>query len=135
MNVTPTQMVNVGNFAPTTDATATAPAHADDVAKFRQAFADAAPQNAEQASQVKPVSDELSPSFKAVLSQFDSLNGHATKLGKIADAMRTSGRDLSPSQIIDMTMRCQELVFHAELTSNVANRSSDGVQQLFRQQS
>jgi hypothetical protein len=27
------------------------------------------------------------------------------------------------------------MVFQAELTSNVANRSSDGVQQLFRQQS
>jgi len=134
MNVVPTQMVNVGNFA-ATEPTATAPAHADDVAKFRQSFADAAPKNVEQAEQVAPISNELSPSFKAVLSQFDSLNGHATQLGKVADAMHTSGRDLSPSQIIDMTMRCQELVFHAELTSNVANRSSDGVQQLFRQQS
>ena len=134
MNVLPTQMVNVADFS-ATQAPATAPAHVDDIAKFRQSFADAAPTNVAQAEQVAPVPQELSAGIKAVLNQFDSLNGHASQLGKMADAMRSSDRDLAPSQIIDMTMRCQEMVFQAELTSNVANRSSDGVQQLFRQQS
>ncbi|WP_266167808.1 hypothetical protein [Dyella subtropica] len=131
MNVLPTQMVNVADFTATQPA-ATAPAHVDDIARFRQSFADAAPVNAEQ---VAPVPQELSAGFKAVLNQFDSLNGHASQLSKLADAMRSSGRDLAPSQIIDMTMRCQEMVFQAELTTNVANKSSEGVQQLFRQQS
>jgi hypothetical protein len=31
-------------------------------------------------------------------------------------------------------MQCQEFMFQAQLTSNIANRSADGVQQLFRQQ-
>ena len=41
---------------------------------------------------------------------------------------------LTPGEIIELTMRCQEFMFHCQLTSNIANRSSDGVQQLFRQQ-
>jgi hypothetical protein len=134
VNVLPTQMVNVADFA-ATQPTANAPAHVDDIAKFRQSFADAAPANVAQTEQVAPVPQELSASIKTVLDQFDSLNGHASQIGKLANQMQASGRDLQPSQIIDMTMRCQELVFQAELTSNVANRSSDGVQQLFRQQS
>jgi hypothetical protein len=132
MNVLPTPMVSVASFASAPAAT-TAPAHADDIAKFQQSFADATP--ASQTEQVTPVTHELTAGFRAVLNQFDSLNGHAGKIGKMAEAMRSSGRDLAPSQIIDMTMQCQQMVFQAELTSNVANRSSDGVQQLFRQQS
>jgi hypothetical protein len=129
-------MVNVADFAATqTSASAPAAAHAEDIAKFRQSFADAAPGNVNPAEQVSAVPQELSASIKAVLNQFDSLNGHAAQIGKLANQMQSSGRDLQPSQIIDMTMRCQEMVFQAELTSNVANRSSDGVQQLFRQQS
>ncbi|MFC4763263.1 hypothetical protein [Dyella koreensis] len=134
MNVLPTQMVNVAHFAATEPKTVT-PAHVDDVAKFRQTFADAAPANAVQGEQVTPVSHEMSAGFKAVLSQFDSLNGRANQLGRLSEAMKANGRDLSPSQVIDMTLKCHELVFQAELTSNVANRSSEGVQQLFRQQS
>jgi len=34
-----------------------------------------------------------------------------------------------------MTMQCHQFLFQSQLTSNVANRTSDGVQQLFRQQS
>lgn len=136
MNVLPTQMVNVADFAATQgSATTPAPAHVDDVAKFQQNFADAAPSNVNQTEQVAPVPQELSASIKAVLNQFDSLNGQTAQIGKMANAMSSSGTDLKPSQIIDMTMRCQEMVFQTELTSNVANRSSDGVQQLFRQQS
>ncbi len=37
--------------------------------------------------------------------------------------------------MLNLTVKCHEFMFHAELTSNVANRTSDGVQQLFRQQS
>ncbi|WP_157510965.1 hypothetical protein [Frateuria sp. Soil773] len=133
MNVLPTQMLSVANFA-ATPAANTAPAHLDDVAKFKQSFADAAPKPAATEA-VTPVSHELSPSLKAVLGQFDSLNGQASRLGKLSEAMKANSRDLSPGQIIDMTLKCHELVFQAELTSNVANRSSEGVQQLFRQQS
>jgi len=76
MNVLPTQMVNVADFAATQPA-ATAPAHVDDIAKFRQSFADAAPTNVVQTEQVAAVPQELSSSIKAVLNQFDSLNSRA----------------------------------------------------------
>jgi hypothetical protein len=42
---------------------------------------------------------------------------------------------LKPSELMMLTMRSHEFLFHCELTANVANRSSDGMQQLFRQQS
>ena len=44
MNVLPTQMVNVADFS-ATQASGPAPAHVDDIAKFRQTLADAAPTN------------------------------------------------------------------------------------------
>jgi hypothetical protein len=137
MNVAPMQMIDVANFATQQagNAGTPAPAHFDDVTKFQQNFADAAPAQVANAEAVAPVTHELSTGFKAVMSQFDSLNGKATQLGKLATAMRHSSKDMTPGQVVDMTMKCQELVFQAELTSNVANRGSDGVSQLFRQQS
>ena len=39
-----------------------------------------------------------------------------------------------PGEIMKLTVRCQEFMFHCQLTSNIANRTSDGLQQLFRQQ-
>jgi hypothetical protein len=36
--------------------------------------------------------------------------------------------------MVMLSMRCQEFMFHCQLTSNIANRTSDGLQQLFRQQ-
>ena len=33
-----------------------------------------------------------------------------------------------------MTVKAHEFMFHCQLTANVANRTSDGLQQLFRQQ-
>lgn len=140
MSVSPLQMVSVSSFADAqagaaAGATTTTTAHMQDVAKFRQAFTQAQPTQAAQDVKVAPASQDLSAGVKSILGQFDLLNGNATKLTKMADAMRASGNEMTPSQIIDMTLRCHELVFQAELTSNVANRSSEGVQQLFRQQS
>jgi len=42
--------------------------------------------------------------------------------------------ELTPGQMVMLTVRCHEFLFHCEMTSNVANRTSDGFQQLFRQQ-
>ena len=56
-------------------------------------------------------------------------------LGKIDfSAAQAAGRDMSPSEMVQLTVRCQEFMFHCQLTSNIANRTSDGLQQLFRQQ-
>ena len=43
--------------------------------------------------------------------------------------------EMTPSQMLEVTMQCHQFLFQSQLTSNVANRTSDGVQQLFRQQS
>ena len=43
--------------------------------------------------------------------------------------------EMKPSELMQFTMRSHEFLFHCELVANVANRSSDGMQQLFRQQS
>jgi hypothetical protein len=42
---------------------------------------------------------------------------------------------MTPADMLAMTTQAYEFLFHCELTSNVANRTSEGVQQLFQQQS
>lgn len=101
-----------------------------DVARFQEAYANAATPPVQA-----PVAVEAaSPGFKAVLQNLDSLNGRVGSLGELAQSIE-SGVDPTPSQMLQLTVKCHEFMFHAELTSNVANRTSDGVQQLFRQQS
>lgn len=62
-----------------------------------------------------------------------SLNEHSAALAEQMEGLQE--RDMKPSELMMLTMRSHEFLFHCELVSNVANRSSDGVQQLFRQQS
>lgn len=101
-----------------------------DIARFQEAFANAAPTQVSAAPTVEPVS----PGFKAVLQNFESLNGRVSNLGELA-ANLEAGAEPTPGEMVQLTVKCHEFLFHAELTSNVANRTSDGVQQLFRQQS
>ncbi len=76
------------------------------------------------------------PSQAAVqlMKPFEHINGEASRLSLDANAARSAGRDMSPSEMVQLTVRCQEFMFHCQLTSNIANRTSDGLQQLFRQQ-
>ena len=71
---------------------------------------------------------------KQLMSPFEHINNQAAQLSTQANAAQAAGRDMSPSEVVLLTMRCQEFMFHCQLTSNIANRSSDGLQQLFRQQ-
>ena len=41
---------------------------------------------------------------------------------------------MTPGEMVMLTVRAQEFLFHSQLTANIANRTSDGLQQLFRQQ-
>lgn len=141
MSVSALPMVDVSSFASAqtgaaagTTATTTT-AHMDDVSRFQQVFSQAQPTQAAQEVKTAPASQDMSTGIKSILGQFNLLNSNATQLTKMADAMSASNKTMTPSEIIDMTLRCHELVFQAELTSNVANRSSEGIQQLFRQQS
>lgn len=79
----------------------------------------------------------LSPSSETVaqvFKPFDHINAEASSLAQMAEAARNAGAEMSPGEVVQLTLRCQEFMFHCQLTSNIANRSSDGLQQLFRQQ-
>ncbi|HEX6362719.1 MAG TPA: hypothetical protein VFZ93_07180 [Albitalea sp.] len=72
---------------------------------------------------------------RQLMKPFEHINGEAARLSADAQAAKAGGRELSPSEMVMLTVRCQEFMFHCQLTSNIANRTSDGLQQLFRQQS
>jgi hypothetical protein len=71
-----------------------------------------------------------SGTVRTLMQPLQSINLDAQKLSG-----QTPGGALLPSEMMQLTIRSQQFLFHCELTSNVANRTSDGVQQLFRQQS
>lgn len=86
---------------------------------------------------VAPVgtADALSPALKSMFAQLERVNGQAKSVSEYAQSAQASGSEMSPGEVVNLTMKCHEFMFHCQLTSNVANRTSDGIQQLFRQQS
>jgi hypothetical protein len=71
---------------------------------------------------------------KALMKPFEHINGEALRIADEAKVAQTKGHEMTPGDMMMLTMRCQEFMFHCQLTSNIANRTSDGLQQLFRQQ-
>jgi len=82
----------------------------------------------------RPVSSP-SEAAKQMMKPFEHINTEAAHLSSDASAAKAAGREMTPSEMVNLSMRCQEFMFHCQLTSNIANRTSDGLQQLFRQQS
>jgi hypothetical protein len=74
--------------------------------------------------------DTATPSLLAPLS---ALNSGSGSLARVADAMSVGG-SFTPGQLLELSLQTHEFVFRCQLTATVANRSGDGVQQLFRQQ-
>jgi hypothetical protein len=72
---------------------------------------------------------------RAVAKPLDYINKEAENIVNYAKSAVESGNELTPSEIVMLTARSHEFMFHCQLTSNIANRTSDGLQQLFRQQS
>lgn len=72
---------------------------------------------------------------EALFAPLDFINNEAKSLADYATNAIESGNELTPSEIVTLTTRSQEFMFYSQLTSNVANRTADGLQQLFRQQS
>jgi len=73
-------------------------------------------------------------SMQALFKPLEHLNDEASSLHEVADIAQATGTDMTPSEMVTLTVRCQEFLFHSQLTANIANRTSDGLQQLFRQQ-
>jgi len=104
-----------------------------DVTQFEAAL-----QNSEAAGAPQlaaPVDGSDANGFRAVLENLDSLNGRVDLLSDSALDYASGAREFTPGDMLEMTVRCHQFLFQCELTTNVANRSSDGIQQLFRQQS
>jgi len=78
---------------------------------------------------------KASEAAKALMSPFEHINAEATRLSADAKAAQSSENALSPGDMVMLTARCQEFSFHCTLMSNIANRTSDGLQQMFKQQS
>lgn len=107
-----------------------------DVAQFRAAW--------DRAGGAAPAAPEAAPpvarsgegqGMRAVFDTLKSLNGRADNMADRAELFRAGGTDnLAPGDMLMMTMHAHEFLFRCQLTANVANRSSDGIQQLFRQQ-
>ncbi len=100
----------------------------------------AAPSGAQAAhgvgpSQAPSAIEASSPALESMMQPFEHISTEAAELSRRADAAAASGHTMTPGEMIMLTVRCQEFMFHCQLTSNVANRTSDGLQQLFRQQS
>ena len=95
------------------------------------------PQAAQQPTAVEAAQAPAptSKAAQALLTAFDNINGGANSIREIANRLGASSTEFTPSQVIQLTVECHEFMFKTQLTSNVANRTSDGIQQLFRQQS
>jgi hypothetical protein len=87
-----------------------------------------------KANQLPPGDTSIAGPAKGMFDALDQINLQARSVSDYAATAEASGGQLTPGEIIQLTMKCQEFMFQCQLTSNIANRSSDGVQQLFRQQ-
>jgi len=116
-----------------------------DIARFENAYnaglSGSGPQRpgsvgaAQSTTAVQPSGSILdSPAMRAFVQPLDRINQAAKTLVEETQAMTADG-DLTPSQTLLLTVRAHEFMFQCELTANVANRTSEGIQQLFRQQS
>ncbi|ALN83544.1 hypothetical protein IEQ11_01005 [Lysobacter capsici] len=113
-------------------------ASAYDIREFAAAFdrgASPTSAGAQAGAPAQAAPTEMSQGTRAVLAALDNLNGGADKIDAATKTMSANSADLTSGEMIQMTMRCHQFMFTSQLTSNVANRTSDGIQQLFRQQS
>lgn len=79
--------------------------------------------------------EALAPAMKGIFNQLEFVNSQASNLAAHAKAAEAKGAAITPGEMIGLTVQCHEFMFNCQLTSNIANRTSDGLQQLFRQQS
>jgi hypothetical protein len=99
---------------------------ASDIARFEAALMRVEAGNAASAP--------ASAGVQALMKPFGHLDAQAASLSEKAAQFVASGNEMTPGDMIMMTVRSHEFMFHCQLTSNAANRTSDGLQQLFRQQ-
>jgi hypothetical protein len=100
-----------------------------DFGGFQQALAQASAR-----LEARPA-ESSSEAARQLIKPFEHINSEAAQLSADARLAQSGAQEMSPGQIVALTVRSTEFMFHCQLTSNIANRTSDGLQQLFRQQS
>lgn len=136
VNLSALQIAGLSN-SPTSSPTGASNAgepSAYDIASFRQSMERAQTVNEAGAATPEAVTPAESEGLRAVFSTLDTLNGRAGILEAKSSVFTSGDRDMSPGDMLMLTVESHEFLFHCELTANVANRTSDGIQQLFRQQ-
>jgi hypothetical protein len=91
----------------------------------------AAPVNVNAIDPVRAPGEAMEVLFKPLTH----IDGAANSLATQAQSALESGASLSPGEMVGLTVKCHEFMFQCQLTANAANRTSDGLQQLFKQQS
>ncbi|ARU59434.1 hypothetical protein OLMES_5454 [Oleiphilus messinensis] len=97
-----------------------------------QTLHQSAPVKTEMTSAVQSVE---TTGLESAVNMLKDLNGSVASIGEEALNLQAELHDLSPGQMLKLTVQAQQFLFQSQLTANVANRTSEGVQQLFRQQS
>ena len=103
-------------------------------ARFAAAMDNARTQAAQPLATAEAVSP-VNPTMQGVFDKLSSLDTQAKGLAEEARAAELSGGTMTPGEVVQLSVRAHEFMFNAQLTSNMANRTSDGLSQLFRQQS
>ncbi len=111
-----------------------------DVAQFRAQMND--PSKVENPAATESATNAMPPSsvtesagVQNIVQALDGLNLKAQQLENTAHSFLAEGKQIAASDMLQLTVESHQFMFHCEITANVANRTADGVQQLFRQQS
>ena len=105
-----------------------------DVSRFEHLYR--TPDGALETSPVaKTHPDTLSNGFELALKSLEGLESNLSSMGVDALKAAAESNSMTPGMMLDMTVRAQEFMFQSQLTATIANKSSEGITQLFRQQS
>ncbi len=78
--------------------------------------------------------EPASPAMEAMLSPLTQIDAAASQISAYARDAVESGLPMSPGEALVFTSQVHEFGLMTQLTATVANRLSDGVQQVLRQQ-
>jgi hypothetical protein len=81
-----------------------------------------------------PVSMLNNETLKAFFDPLNRINNAPDRMLAASEKL-AANPDAGPGDMLMTMMSVQKFVFECQITSSVANRTSDGVQELFRQQS
>jgi len=79
--------------------------------------------------------DPTSPVASAMAKPLDHINDQVTSLEQMASRMADAEGRMKPGDTFKFMAKSQVFMLECTLASNVATRASDGVSQLFKQQS